>query len=203
MVLYWSSSDSKTSQAIRTCFSIQDVFNTTIICIVSILPLISSSSNLFIPRLRGSFQAYQLLLLSLSPSCSTAFFFGSLARSKYFSINFCFLLFSLFVKWNGKVHWTTSIQIFLLISTRFLLAGIKWFVCISKNFSSLIFSDRFWFVHISFGCMDKFQSPSQFSVVNFSHPVPPSLEFILCLFTAFVYYLINYFSPHTLHLLLS
>ena len=73
-------SDSNYFQVSRILFRIQ----------TDLLPLISNSS----PGLWGPFQAHQLQLVSLSPSCSTDFF-SSLAWSKNFSIFSLSLVFTL------------------------------------------------------------------------------------------------------------
>ena len=50
---------------------------------------------------------------------------------------------------------------------------------VPENFLSLIFLDRFWFVHTPFVSMVKFELLAQFPVGHLSHPVVPSLVFFL------------------------
>ena len=66
-----------------TLLNILTYHNSAVVLTVSIFPLISTYPNFF-PDLWGQFQEYQLVLVSVS--CSTAFFFYSLVRSKYFLI---------------------------------------------------------------------------------------------------------------------
>ena len=61
----------------------------------------------------------------------------------------------------------------------------------------LIFKDRFKFVHMPFVIMVKFQPLIQFSVDHLSHPVTPSLVFLLSELATYAYYEINYFISTT------
>ena len=63
-----------------------------------------------------------------------------------------------------------------------------------------IFLDGFWWVHIPYGSMIKFQFLAQFSVDHLSHPV--SHIVLQHEFAAFAYYVINHFVSITLAILL-
>ena len=63
LVFHWSVSDCKSSQVFQILLSILAILNNAVVCMVSILPLISSSSSLlWIP-----FQVHQLQLVSPFP----------------------------------------------------------------------------------------------------------------------------------------
>ena len=64
---------------------------------------------------------------------------------------------------------------------------------ISENVTHLIFLDRFWFVHILFVSMVKFESLALFPVDHLSHPVMPSLVFLFWQFAKFLHNVINRF----------
>ena len=55
----------------------------------------------------------------------------------------------------------------------------------------LTFQERFWFVHIPFDCMVKFQFLAQFLVDCLPHPIMSSLVLPLCVFAIFAYYVSN------------
>ena len=84
----------------------------------------------------------------------------------------------------------------MLINTKFdLLTRIRLSISISKSERILcfLFEDRFWFVHILFICMGKFQSLVQFPVDHLSHPVVPSLVLLLCQLAVFDHYVSDSF----------
>ena len=61
----------------------------------------------------------------------------------------------------------------------------------------LIFLDGFWVVHIPFSRVVKFKLLAQFPVDHLLHWVVSSLVFVLCLFTAFAYHVIDCFISIT------
>ena len=67
--------------------------------------------------------------------------------------------------------------------------------CISKSkrILCLIHMNGFWFVHIPFGSMDKFQFFVQFPIDHLSHPIMSSHTFRWSYFAAFAYYVSNRF----------
>ena len=85
-------------------------------------------------------------------------FFCSQARSKYlstFSFSFIFTLWSAskskFIRWQVLFFFNTpkiwsSDQVWI----------IRFYLIVPKNLTSLIFKDKFWFVHLSFVCVVKF-----------------------------------------------
>ena len=99
---------------------------------VSILLLISKSSILF-PSPWELFQVHQLQLVSLSPSCSTAFLV--LWHGPKIWLLFPPTLFFVFTLWFAGTANSTRwlVHFFLLIEIRFgLRIGTQWCVCISK-----------------------------------------------------------------------
>ena len=68
---------------------------------------------------------------------------------------------------------------------------------IPENFMRLILLEEFWFVHISFGSMVKFQFFAQFPVDFLSCLVASDLVLLLCLFAILTYYVINRFESFT------
>ena len=71
---------------------------------------------------------------------------------------------------------------------------------IPENLMCLLLKDRFWFVHIPFGSMIKFQSLAQFPA---DHLLDPVVYNLLCKFATFVYYVINRFISFSALLKLS
>ena len=55
-----------------------------------------------------------------------------------------------------------------------LRAEIKWSLKIPEIFMRLILQDEFWFMHIPFGSMVKFQFLTRFPADLLPHPVVPS-----------------------------
>ena len=69
---------------------------------------------------------------------------------------------------------------FLLMSTNFgRQAEIRLYFKLSENFMRPILKDWFWFVHIVLGSLVNFELLTQFQVDHLSHPVMPSLIFLL------------------------
>ena len=73
-----------------------------------------------------------------------------------------------------------------------LFYGNRLYLKILENFVSLIFSETFMFMLMSFVSIVKFQSLAQLSVDYFSYPVMLTLELFSCQFAAF-YNRINFF----------
>ena len=87
----FSLSDSKFPHIFRTLLSILADLKRAMIWIISILPLISSSSSFFSNPLE-TFQGHQPQLLWRPPSRSTVF--STLRQDSNICISFCFLTFS-------------------------------------------------------------------------------------------------------------
>ena len=98
MVFHWSPSVSKFLQVSGTLLSILADLNKTVVWMILILHMITNSFNPFFDPLGavstplGAVSSVLLQFVSPSHSCSTVFF-GSLARSEYFSV-FCWILIS-------------------------------------------------------------------------------------------------------------
>ena len=83
---HWSLRDSKSSQVSRNLADL----NNALVWMVSILPLISSSSSLFLPSLCRLFQVHLVQLVLPSPSCFTVFFSKFSAKTQIFLYIFFF-----------------------------------------------------------------------------------------------------------------
>ena len=98
-----------------------------------------------------------------------------LGSPKYLSL-FCFLWFSLCVPLGRLLFERFSFFFVKNQSVRSSVRMICLYLKISQNFVRLIHLDRFWFVHIPFGCMVKFQFLVQVPVDYLPHfsvlPVP-------------------------------
>ena len=108
-------------------------------------------------------------MVSISSSCFTAFFFISLARSKYLS------LFSFFTLRSAVKAKSTRRQVFWLGWL------IRLYPQIPENLMRVILKEGFWFVHIPFGI---FHFLALFSVDHFPNPVMSALfllSFYICL----------------------
>ena len=122
MVFHWSLSDSKSPQVSRTCLRIQAILSNAFVYIVSTRVLTSKSSRPFnnplvivpnAPITIGTIVTFMFHSL-----------FSSLARSRYFSFSFRFIL------WSAGTAKLTILQIlfFLLIIMRSsLLAGYYYY----------------------------------------------------------------------------
>ena len=62
--------------------------------------------------------------------------------------------------------------------------GIRLYVTIPYEFLCRIFQDRYWFMHIPFGRMEKFELVTQFPVDYLVHLVVSSLILILLLLSS-------------------
>ena len=140
---------------------------------ISIRPLISISSN---PNKQLLRVIPSTPLVSLSPSCSVAFF-SSLARSKYlalfsFPLIFTFWSTETVSPWFGKFCLFLFFFFLLIITRSGFLAGIRWSDCISKyqRIFCLIFNNWFLFLQILFGSMVNFHLLVQFPVDKLSAP---------------------------------
>ena len=135
MVFHWSLSDNNSPQVSRTLLSILANLNNAVIWMVSTRPPMSKSSSSIINPL-VTYQAQQLLLISLSLSCSI--FFCSLARSRYlsfFSLSFSFTL------WSAGTAKSTIRQV--LFFCRWLSLGVVIIIII------IIYSFRVFHISIS------------------------------------------------------
>ena len=190
MVFLWGLNDSNPPRVFKILLSIPADFNSVVIWVFSILPLISSSSSL-----PGSWEQFQVPQLQLSPfltSCSSAF--SALRQGLSSCLVFRLLLFSM---WSAGTAKSTIWQVlFLRIKTRI---GS---VCISKfqKILCFIFLDKFCLVHISFVGMIKFLSLAQFPVDHISNLVLFYLyvSLLLSLITWFTFW---YPWLHNIHLL--
>ena len=112
----------------RTLLSILADFKGVLVWTVS-----AHTLSLPVPSLWGLFRAYHILLVSLSPSCYMAFFFLVLwlGLSTYLPF-FAFFDFLFVVHQDGKVSYSVGSLFLLTITKSSILAGDKWFVCISQ-----------------------------------------------------------------------
>ena len=138
-------SESKSPQVFRTLLSIlADLSN--MVCMVSVLLPISPISFLSHWEL---FLAHQRLLVSMSPSCYTAF------SVLWQDPNICLAF--LFIQWSAGAAKFTRWQD--LFEDYIWPSGRDWVIClylkVQKNFMRLIFLDRFWFVLMPFRSMVK------------------------------------------------
>ena len=136
------------------------------VCMVSILPLISSSSNLFFLTFEDCSKRAKYKLVSPLSSCFTAFHLSG--KIQVFVYLFSFFIFLL---WSSRTAKFTRrpVLFFLLINSRSgLLTRVEWSVYISKSqrILCLIFWDRFWFMPVPFVSMVKFWSPSGSSFLS-------------------------------------
>ena len=154
-------SDSKSPQVSRTFLSI---LNNAVVWMVSIRPLLSKSSSIFINP---------LVTVSSAPITIGIFFtfkfrsfFDSLARSRYlflFSLSFSFNL------WSTETAKSTIRQLhffFFLFSFFFIDYFLIWssgwdyvirlYLKVPEELGRRIFQEEFWVVHIPFVCMVTF-----------------------------------------------
>ena len=107
MVFHWSFNDSKSPQVPRTFLSILANLNNIVVLIVSTNPLISKSPSPF----NNPLVTVPKAPMTTSLSCSTVFFFYSLARSSYssfFSFSFNFTL------WSAGTAKSTMLRVLFL-----------------------------------------------------------------------------------------
>ena len=135
MVFHWSLSDSKSPQVSRTLLSILAVLNNTVVWMVSTRPPTSKSSSTFSNPLVTVPNAP--ITIGIIVTCMFHSFLSSLARSRYLSHSFSFIL------WSAGTAKSTILQVlffffFLLIIIKSgFLAGFRWSVCILKSYRSL------------------------------------------------------------------
>ena len=116
------------------------------------------------------------------------------ARFKYLSFFFYFLL------KDSKIRETLGFLLFLnyhLVWCSGRDEGIILYLKINENFMHLILQHGFWFVHIPFCSMIKFQFLAQFLVDNLSHPHVLSFIFFWCYFATFTYVINSFVSITT------
>ena len=194
MIFHWSLCGSKSPQVPQTLLSILAYSKNAEIQTALICLLISNYSS---PHSKPLATIPNVpITTGITISLMFHDFLSSMARSKYL---FLFSLFLIFTEQSAGIAKSTLwlVLIFLLIITSSgLLAGIKGSVCISKSNRVLCVSfpkDKFWFVHIPFGIMVKFQTCVQFPVDHFHQPIVPKLILLLCKLATFAYYVINHF----------
>ena len=122
------------------------------------------------------FTSCKFFTLALAVILMLPNFFSSQARFKYLS----FFSFSLiFTQWSAG----TESSLFLLIYHKICSSGWDYVIClyleIPENFVRFNLQDGFWFVHIPFGSMVKFQFLAQFPVDHQSYLVVSSLILLL------------------------
>ena len=126
---HWSLSDSKSLQVSRTFLSILVELNKAVVWIVSTCPLILKSSSSF----TNSFGSVASASPSRSPSCSIVF--RSLAKSRYLSHFFSFLLILLcgLPGWQSPLFRSLFVVVIVVVITGSgRLVEIRWSVYISK-----------------------------------------------------------------------
>ena len=156
---------------------------------VSAHPPVSSSSRPLIKPLE--IVPREPVIIGITVTFMFHNFFCSLGRSST-----CLFSFSLIF----KVHYSAgSLFSFLLLITRSdLVTGIRvicLYIKIPEDFLCLIFLNWFYFVHISFGRMVKFQIFVQFPVDPLPNPIGSCLIRLLCEWSWRLH------RPHNLHLL--
>ena len=165
----------------------------------SCLPISNSSSPL--TKTLGTVPS-QPIITGVTVTNMVLYFCNSLARSKYLS------LFSISFIFTGKVKPTIRQVLFLFIITRStLLVEIwrsVWISKIPENFVRLIPQNKFWFVHVTFGSLIKFQFFTQFPVDLLSYSLTHSYLDLYSFFACFLHSLIMYviassLSPYNLH----
>ena len=111
------------------------------------------------------------------------------------------------IRWNGKFHYTSSSLFSFLFSFFFfffffflliitwsgLLTEIRLSICVPENLMHLILKERFWFVHIPFRRIVKFQIFPQFPADHIFYPVASSLLLLLRWCDSFAYNVIYRF----------
>ena len=110
MVFHWSLSDSEFPQVTKTLISILVDFSSA--GWFQFFP----SSSVYLVSFPGLFQGPHLLLVSLSPSCSTAF--SVLWQGPGICVAFCFIFYFYFhsiVCWYNKIHKTKVLFILIII----------------------------------------------------------------------------------------
>ena len=133
MVFHWNLSDHRSAQVFSTLLGI---LKNAVSWIVSICPPISNTSSLPSKPLETV-----PTKISLNVTLMFHSFLSSLARSKYLSLTFRFLWFSLCSQLGRQSPLYGKFDFFLLIITKSgLLAKITWSVCISKSQISVSFS---------------------------------------------------------------
>ena len=144
MVLHRSLSDRKSPKVYKTLLSIPADLNNTVVWMVSTSPFISNASSLF-TFLWGLYRAYQLQLVSRSPSCFHCFF-SSLARSR------CLSLFSLSFNFTPLSAETLLLLLLLLYFLRIFLLppltssfSLEVYVAVSFLMSTGNYPRRFWY----------------------------------------------------------
>ena len=172
MIFHQSLSDSKSPHVSRTLLSILADPKNAVVWTVSTSPFISKSSSpctyhlMTVPRAPITFGIIVTFMFHI--------FFSSLSRSRYIS---------LFSHSFNKVL-NSSSSLFFVDYYKIWSSGwnlvIRLYLEIPEEFLGLIFSDRFWAVHILFVRMVKLQILVLFSVEHLSHPVVPSLILFLC-----------------------
>ena len=184
MVFHWSLSGSQSPQVSRTRLNILANLDNAVVWIVSILPLISHSSYPFtkplgtVPRVPITIGTTVIFMFHN--------FFSSLTRSKYlFLISFSLVFTLSFAKFLIRLVIFYLLFIFYLSIYQSFLNHhlISWSVFISKSqrILCLILLNGFWFVHIPFSSMVKFQAHLPYSVMSFSANLLHS--FIMWLFS--------------------
>ena len=201
MVFHWSLSDSKSPQVSRTRLRILTVLSNAVIWIVSTRPPTSKSSRPF----NNPLVIVPKAPITISTIVTFMFhsFFNSLARSRYFSHFFRFIL------WSAGTAKFTILQIlfFLLIIIRScLLAGIRWSVCMLKSHRSLCVS----FSRTGAGlCIYHLLERSTLNFLHISQGItlPTQLCLVLYSFSAdllhslIMWLIVSSLSLHSLHLL--
>ena len=124
MVYFWHLSDRKSLQVSRTRLRILADHNNAVIWMVSTRPLIlSSCTNLLVTV------PHATITIGITVIFMFHSLFSSLARYRYFSLSFSFIL------WLAGIEKSTSRQVLFFFTTIMSgrLAEIRWSVCISKS----------------------------------------------------------------------
>ena len=123
MIIYWSLSESKTLQVIRTLLSILTDLNNAVVSTVSTEPLISMSSNLFVNTLQIIPSAP--ITVGITVTFTFYCYFSSQAKSRYLSLFSRFFNFIVFDRDGKSTIWYVSAFFFFSFSLT-----ISWSGCI-------------------------------------------------------------------------
>ena len=143
MVFHRSLNDSKLPQVTWTFLSIQADVNNVVALMVSILTLISNTSNLLT---KHSLTFHSVPITIDITAC--IIFFISLGKFKYL---FLFSFYLTFILWSAGIVKSKGGSIFVFFMLIIACSdNLKWDSGIPDNVMNLILHERFWFMHVPF-----------------------------------------------------
>ena len=146
------------------------------------VPILWCHHHLHVPQFLPFLSKFEVLIFLY------AFFqfYSVVCRDSKVHNSACSLLFFFFFFFDYLKVWSSGRDKMICLHLKIPLESVR-----------LILQDRFWFAHIPFGSMVKFQFLAQITVDLLPHPVVSSLTLFLCKFVAFVYYAISSFVSIT------